>query len=216
MRELLFIPGRFCLAQEPSITIDGISVAVSCLARNPGIILDVRLDFKKHMGSQDADLPVVSQKEDLSVSASSTQLFYQATVLFVLVTPFSLAYRRAIRTLRIIQKAVAHLIFKLAKCSHTAPMPRSLHWLLIATGIRHKSLTLAYAAANRTCPTYLQHLTQLDVPTRGLCAATSGHLAIPGQSKKGPRTPTPCSPSTLPRDGLTSLFNHAPLHPHSL
>ena len=84
-----------------------------------------------------------------------------------------------IQPLQFIQNAVAHLVFNLPKFSHVTPLLRSLHWLPVAARIRFKVLTLAYAAANKTAPHFLQDIIQAYTPVRPLRSAATGRLVHP-------------------------------------
>ncbi|KAJ8369817.1 hypothetical protein SKAU_G00098450 [Synaphobranchus kaupii] len=99
-----------------SITVDGTVVAASRSARNLGVVLDDRLDFKEHI-------------------------------------------RATARSCR-----------------------------PVAARIRFKVLTLAYTAANRTGPAYLQDLIQNYVPAQPLRSSTTGRLALPPLRVKGSRS----------------------------
>uniref|UniRef100_A0A8C2X723 Ferric-chelate reductase 1 n=1 Tax=Cyclopterus lumpus TaxID=8103 RepID=A0A8C2X723_CYCLU len=64
----------------------------------------------------------------------------------------------AIRPLQLIQNAAARLVFNRPKFTHTTPLLRDLHWLPVAARIRFKTLVLAYRAANRSGPVYIQDM----------------------------------------------------------
>ena len=85
----------------------------------------------------------------------------------------------AIQPLQLIQNAAARLVFNLPKFSHITPLLWSLHWLPVATRIRFKVLTLAYAAANKTAPHYLQDSLHAYTPARPLHSAATCRLAHP-------------------------------------
>ena len=69
--------------------------------------------------------------------------------------------------------------------SHVTPLLRSLHWLPVAARIHFKVLTLAYAAANKTAPHYLQHIIQAYTPAWPLRSAATGRLAHPPSRATG-------------------------------
>ncbi|KAJ8364882.1 hypothetical protein SKAU_G00137130 [Synaphobranchus kaupii] len=96
--------------------------------------------------------------------------------------------------LQLIQNAAARLVFKFL---HVTPLLRSLYWLPVAARVRFKVLTLAYTAANRTGPAYLQDLIQNYVPARPLRSSTAGRLALPPLHVNGSRSSRLRSFSTL-------------------
>ncbi|KAJ8353230.1 hypothetical protein SKAU_G00207970 [Synaphobranchus kaupii] len=146
--ELLFMPYKTSPLHDLSITVDGIVVAASRSARNPGVVLDDRLDFKEHIRATARSCRfLLYNQEDLTVPA--------------------------------------HLL-------HPASCPDH-----VAARIRFKVLTLAYTAANRTGPAYLQDLIQNYVPTRPLRSSTAWRLALPPLHVKGSRSSRLRSFSTL-------------------
>ena len=112
----------------------------------------------------------------------STQLLVQAMLLSRLDYCNSLLASLpacVIQLLQLIQNAVARLVFNLPKSANVTPLLWSLHWLPVAAWIRFKVLTLAYAAANKTAPHYLQDIIQAYIPARLLRSAATGRLAHP-------------------------------------
>ena len=91
----------------------------------------------------------------------------------------------AIQPLQLIQNAAARLVFNLPKFSHVTPLLRSLHWLPVAARIRFKVLTLAYAAANKTAPHYLQDIFQPYTAARPHRSAATGRFSHPASRMNG-------------------------------
>ncbi|KAK3519855.1 hypothetical protein QTP70_006694 [Hemibagrus guttatus] len=85
----------------------------------------------------------------------------------------------AIRPLQMIQNAAARLVFNLPKFSHTTPLLRSLHWLLVAARIRFKTLMLAYKAKNGPALSYLKALVTPHTEPRSLRSASTARLVPP-------------------------------------
>jgi len=56
------------------------------------------------------------------------------------------------------------LVFNSPKFSHVTPLFHDLHWLLVISGIRFKTLVLAYKAVSATAPTYRQRLVRPYAP----------------------------------------------------
>ena len=92
-----------------------------------------------------------------------------------------------------------------SKSSHITAMLRSLHWLSVAARIRFKVLSLAYTAANKTAPPYLQDIIQAYTPARPLRSAATGRFTHPASHATGS-----CS------SRLWSFFTLAPQWWHDL
>ncbi|KAK3539733.1 hypothetical protein QTP70_012890 [Hemibagrus guttatus] len=90
----------------------------------------------------------------------------------------------AIRPLQMIQNAAARLVFNLPKFSHTTPLLRSLHWLLVAARIRFKTLMLAYKAKNGPAPSYLKALVTPRTAPRSLRSTSTARLVPPSLREK--------------------------------
>ncbi|KAK3523075.1 hypothetical protein QTP86_012650 [Hemibagrus guttatus] len=90
----------------------------------------------------------------------------------------------AIRPLQMIQNAAARLVFNLPKFSHTTPLLRSLHWLLVAARIRFKTLMLAYKAKNGPAPSYLKALVTPRTAPRSLRSTSTTRLVPPSLREK--------------------------------
>jgi hypothetical protein len=201
--ELLFMPYKTSPLHDLSITVDGTVVAASRSARNLGVVLDDRLDFKEHIRATARSCRFLLyniRRIRPYLTTYSTQLLVQTMVTSRLDYCNSLLASLpacAILPLQLIQNAAARLVFNLPKFSHVTPLLRSLHWLPVAARIRFKVLTLAYTAANRTGPAYLQDLIQNYVPARPLRSSTAGRLALPPLRVKGSRLSRLRSFSTL-------------------
>ncbi|XP_064191712.1 dual specificity mitogen-activated protein kinase kinase 5 isoform X2 [Anguilla rostrata] len=189
--ELLFFPHKTSLLRELSITVDGTTVTASHSAKSLGVVLDDQLDLKEHIKATSRSCRFLLyniRRIRPYLTTHSTQLLVQATVTSRLDYCNSLLANLpacAIQPLQMIQNAAARLIYNLPKFSHVTPLLRSLHWLPVAARIRFKALTLAYTAANRTAPIYLQDMTQFYVPARPLRSAAAGRLVTPPTRPKG-------------------------------
>ncbi|KAJ8335100.1 hypothetical protein SKAU_G00407390 [Synaphobranchus kaupii] len=178
--ELLFMPYKTSPLHDLSITIDGTMVAASHSARNLGVVLDDQLDFKEHIRATARSCRFLlynTRRIGPYLTTYSTQILVQTMVTSQLDycnSPLASLPACAILPLQLIQNAAARLVFNLPKFSHVTPLLRSLHWLPVAARIRFKVLTLAYTAANRTGPAYLQDLIQNYVPARPLRCSTAG------------------------------------------
>jgi len=77
--------------------------------------------------------------------------------------------------LQCIQNAAARLVFNLPKFSHVTPLFRNIHWLLIITCIRFKTLVLACKAVSRTALTTIikNRQTSLSQASTLLCSDTA-------------------------------------------
>ncbi|KAJ8337421.1 hypothetical protein SKAU_G00386410 [Synaphobranchus kaupii] len=148
--ELLFMPYKTSPLHDLSITVDGTVVAASRSARNLGVVLDDRLDFKEHIRA---------------TARSCRFLLYN-------ITPGLLQLPARKPTGLCHSASSTH-----PECSCPA----------FAARIRFKVLTLAYTAANKTGPAYLQDLIQNYVPARPLRSSTAGRLALPPLRVKGSR-----------------------------
>ena len=136
----------------------------------------------------------------LYLTTYSTQLLVQAMVISWLDYYNSLLASLpacVIQPLQLIQNAAARLIFNLPKFSHVTSLLRSLHWLPVTARIRFKVLTLAYAAANKTAPHYLQDIIQAYTPARPLRSAATGRFAHPSSRATVSRSSRLPSFSTL-------------------
>ncbi|KAJ8341700.1 hypothetical protein SKAU_G00339910 [Synaphobranchus kaupii] len=201
--ELLFMPYKTSPLHDLSITFDGTMVAASRSASNLGVVLDDHLDFKEHIRATAWSCRFLLcnvRRIRPYLTTYSTQLLVQNMVTSHLVYCNSLLASLpacAILPLQQIQNAAAQLVFNLPKFLHVTPLLRSLHWLPVAARIRFKVLTLAYTAANRTGPAYLQDLIQNYVPARPLRSSTKGQLALPPLRVKGSRSSRLWNFSTL-------------------
>ena len=101
------------------------------------------------------------------------------------------------KPLQMIQNAAARLVFNQPKTAHVTPLLISLHWLPVAARIKFKSLTLAYKAATKAAPAYLNSLIQVYTPSRSLRSAKERRLALPSQN--GPRSRARLFSSVVPR-----------------
>ena len=80
-----------------------------------------------------------------------------------------------------IQNAAARLVFNQPKRAHVTPLLISLHWLPVAARIKFKTLMLAYRAATKSAPVYLDSLIQVYTPLRPLRSANERRLVPPSQ-----------------------------------
>ena len=181
--ELLYIPHRTSPLRELSVTVDGTTVTASHSARNLGVVLDDQLDFKEQVAATSRSCRFLLYNiRRIRPYLTHTQLLVQAMVISRLDYCNSLLESLpacVIQPLQLIQNAAARLVFNLMKFSHVTPLLRSLYWLPVAARIRFKVLILAYAAANKTAPHYLQDIIQAYTPTRPLRSAATGRLARP-------------------------------------
>ena len=147
--------------------------------------LDDQLDFKEQVAATSRSCKFLLyniRRIRPYLTAYSTQVLVQAMVISRLDYCNSLLASLpacVIQPLHLIQNAAARLVFNLPKFSHVTPLLRSLHWLPVAGRIRFKVLTLAYAAANKTAPHYLQDIIQAYTTARPLRSAATGRLTHP-------------------------------------
>ncbi|KAJ8358777.1 hypothetical protein SKAU_G00153020 [Synaphobranchus kaupii] len=186
-----------------SITIDGTMVTASRSARNLGVVLEDQLDFKEHIRATAWSCRFLLyniRRIRPYLTTYSAQLLVQTMVTSRLDYCNSLLASLpacAILPLQLVQNAAARLVFNLPKFSHVTPLLRSLHWLPVVARIRFKVLTLAYTAAKRSGPSYLQDLIQHYAPARPLRSAAAGRLALPSLRDNGSRSSRLRSFSTL-------------------
>ncbi|KAK3525745.1 hypothetical protein QTP70_007393 [Hemibagrus guttatus] len=91
----------------------------------------------------------------------------------------------AIRPLQMIQNVAARLVFNLPKFSHTTPLLRSLHWILVAARIRFKTLMFAYKAKNGPVPSYLKALVTPHTAPHSFRSTSTARLVPPSLREKG-------------------------------
>ncbi|KAK5876812.1 hypothetical protein CesoFtcFv8_026127 [Champsocephalus esox] len=190
--ELLFLPGIDCPTLDLTINIGTPVVSPTQTARNLGVILDNNLSFTANITATTRCCRYTLYNIR-NRTQKATQLLVQALVTSRLDYCNSLLAGLpacAIRPLQLIQNAAARLVFNLPKCSHTTPLLRSLHWLLVTARIHFKTLILAYHAANGSGPSYIQDMVKLYTPARALRSASAKRLAAPSL-REGPKFPSP-------------------------
>lgn len=84
----------------------------------------------------------------------------------------------------ILCKSATHLGFNHPMHSHTTPLLRSLHWHPVAARIRHKTMTLTFAATKKIGPAFLQDVIQLHATTHSRFSATLVCLLTPARCTK--------------------------------
>ncbi|KAJ8349808.1 hypothetical protein SKAU_G00249380, partial [Synaphobranchus kaupii] len=126
--ELLFMPYKTSPLHDLSITVDGTVVAASRSARNLGVVLDDRLDFKEHIRATARSCRFFLyniRRIRPYLTTYSTQLLVQTMVTSRLDYCNSLLASLpacAILPLQLIQNAAARLVFNLPKFSHVTPL----------------------------------------------------------------------------------------------
>ncbi len=111
--------------------------------------------------------------------SSSPQLLVQALVISRLDYCNALLAglpSNTIKPLQMIENAVARLVFSEPKRAHVTPLFISLHWLLVAAGIKFNTLMLAYRTATGSAPSYFHSLMTIYVPSR-----SERRLVVPSQ-----------------------------------
>ncbi|XP_069003148.1 LOW QUALITY PROTEIN: uncharacterized protein, partial [Embiotoca jacksoni] len=185
--ELLFLPGKDYPTHDLTITFDNSVLAPTLTAKDLGVTLDSQLSLTANITATTRSCrymlhnisricPLLTQKV--------TQVLVQALVIsrpdycnsLLAGLPVS-----AIRPLQLIQNAAARLVFDLVKFS---PLLRSLHWLPVAAHIHFKTLVLAYRAANRSGPVYIQDMVKPYIPARSLRSASTNRLVGPSLRAK--------------------------------
>ena len=197
--ELLFFPGKACLTQELTISIDNALVTSVPTAKNLGVVLDSQMSFKAHIAAVTRSCRFTLyniRRIRPFLTQDSAQLLVQAAVISKLDYCNSLLTGLpacALKPLQLIQNAAARLVFNQPKFSHVSPLLRSLHWLPVAARTEFKTLLLAYKATNDMAPPYLKKLIGPDEPSRTLRSANTGKLkehtlkSHPGQRSTRPR-----------------------------
>ncbi len=86
-----------------------------------------------------------------------------------------------IKPLKMIQNAVAQLVFNEPKIAHVTPLFISLHWLPVAARIKFKTLMLAYRTTTGSATAYFHSLLRIYILSRSLRSASERHLVVPSQ-----------------------------------
>ncbi|KAK3548755.1 hypothetical protein QTP70_020328 [Hemibagrus guttatus] len=182
--ELLVIPGDPSPAQDLAISLNNSMISPSATAHNLGVTMDNQISFSSYV---------------TNVTRSYRFLLYNIRRIRPFLSTQSLVISRldycnsllaglplnGIRALQMIQNAAARLVFNLPKFSHTTPLLRSLHWLLVAAHIRFKTLMLAYKAKNGPAPSYLKALVTPRTAPRSLRYTSTARLVPPSLREKG-------------------------------
>ncbi|KAK3553835.1 hypothetical protein QTP70_012207 [Hemibagrus guttatus] len=183
--ELLVIPGDPSPAQDLAISLNNSMISPSATARNLGVTMDNQLSFSSHVTNVTRSCRFLLyniRRIRPFLSTRVTQVLVQSLVISRLDYCNSLLAGlplNATRPLQMLQNAAARLVFNLPKFSHTTPLLHSLHWLLVAAGIRFKTLMLAYKAKNGPAPSYLKALVTPHTASRSLRSTSTAQLVPP-------------------------------------
>ncbi len=117
-----------------------------------------------------------------------------------------------------IQNSAARLVFSEPKRAHVISLFVSLHWLLVAAGIKFKTLMLACRTATGSAPTYFHSLMTIYIPSRSLRSANERRLVVPSQ--RGTKSLSRTFSFTVPgwwnelrnAESLTILKRHLKTH----
>ncbi|KAK3514352.1 hypothetical protein QTP70_015881 [Hemibagrus guttatus] len=183
--ELLVIPGDPSPAQDLAISLNNSMISPSATARNLGVTMDNQLSFSSHVTNVTCSCRFLLyniRRIRPFLSTQATQVLVQSLVISRLDYCNSLL---AGLPLNAIQNAAARLVFNLPKFSHTTPLLRSLHWLLVAARIRFKTLMLAYKAKNGPVPSYLKALVTPRTVPCSLRSTSTARLVPPSLREKG-------------------------------
>ncbi|KAK3543099.1 hypothetical protein QTP70_010645 [Hemibagrus guttatus] len=188
--ELLIIPGDPSPAQDLAISLSNSMISSTASARNLGVTMDNQLSFSSHVTVTRSCRFLLYNIRRIRpfLSTQATQLLVQSLVISRLDYCNSLLAGlslNAICPLQMIQNAASRLVFNLPKFSHTTPLLRSLHWLLVAARIRFKTLMLAYKAKNGPAPSYIKALVTSRTAPRLLRFTSTARLVPPSLREKG-------------------------------
>ncbi len=86
-----------------------------------------------------------------------------------------------IKPLKMIQNAVAQLVFNEPKRAHVTPLFVSLHWLPVAARIQFKTLMLAYRTTTGSATAYFHSLLRIYIPSRRQRSASERRLVVSSQ-----------------------------------
>ncbi len=230
--ELLVFPTTPTLQHDFTIQPRSSTITPSSSVRNLGVIFDDQLIFKDHIEKTTRSCRFALHnigKIRPFLTKHAAQLLVQALVIS------RLDYCNALlaglpsstfKPLKIIQNAVARLVFNEPKRAHVTSLFISLHWLPVAAHIKFKTLMLAYRTTTGSAPAYFHSLMTIYIPSRSLRSASEWRLVVPSQrgSKSLLRTfsftvpgwwndlPTPIwnagSLSTYKQQLKTHLFRH--------
>ncbi|XP_071389800.1 uncharacterized protein, partial [Centroberyx affinis] len=201
--ELLVIPASPSVQQQISIQLESAQLMPTKSARNLGVMIDDQVTFKEHVASvarscRFALYNIRTIRPYLSKHAA--QLLVEALVISHLDYCNSILAglpAGTLKPLQMIQNAAVRLVFNQPKRAHVTPLFISLHWLPVAARIKFKSLMLAYKAATKTTPAYLNSLIQVYAPSCSLRSAMERRLVLPPQ--QGPKSLARLFSSVVPR-----------------
>ncbi|KAK3568495.1 hypothetical protein QTP86_008640 [Hemibagrus guttatus] len=199
--ELRVIPGDPSPAQDFALSLNNSMISPSATAHNLGVITVNQLSFSFHVANVTRSYRFLLyniRRIQPFLSTQATQVLVQSLVISRLDYCNSLLAGLPLNTihpLQMIQNAAARLVFNLPWFSHTTPLLRSLHWLLVAACIRFKTLMLAYKAKNGPAPSYLKALVTPRTAPRSLRSTSTAQLVLVSQGytsldPNNPPTPT--------------------------
>ncbi len=185
--ELLVFPATPTLQHDFTIQLDSSTIAPSASVRNLGVIFDDQLTFKEHIAKIARSCRFALhniRKIRPFLTEHATQLLVQALDISRLDycnTLLAGLPSNTIKSLQIIQNAVAQLVFNEPKRAHVTPLFVSLHWLPVAARIQFKTPMLAYKTTTGSAPTYIHSLLRIYIPSRSLRSASERRLVVPSQ-----------------------------------
>ncbi|KAK3537498.1 hypothetical protein QTP70_012127 [Hemibagrus guttatus] len=185
--ELLVIPGDPSPAKDLAISLSNSMISPSATARNLGVTMDNPMSHVTNVTRSCRFLLYNIRRIRPFLSTQATQVLVQSLIISRLDYCNSLLGGlplNAICPLQMIQNAAAQLVFNLPKFSHTTPLLRSLHWLLVAACIRFKTLMFAYKAKNGPAPSYLKALITPRTAPRLLRSTSTARLVPPSLREK--------------------------------
>ncbi len=182
--ELLVFPATPTLQHDFTIQFGSSTITPSASVRNLGVIFDDQLTFKEYIAKTARSCRFALhniRKIRPFLTEHAAQLLVQALVISrldycnaLLAGPPS----NTIKSLQMIQNAVAWLVFNEPKRAHVTPLFISLHWLPVAARITFKTLMLAYRTTTGSAPSYFHSLLRIYIPSRSLRSASERCLVV--------------------------------------
>ncbi len=185
----------------------------SSSVRNLGVIFDDQLTFKDHIAKTARSCRFALhniRKIRPFLTQHAAQLLLQALVISRLDycnAPLAGLPSCTIKSLQMIQKASARLIFSEHKRAHVTPLYISLHWLSVVARIKFKTLMLTYRTATGSAPSYFHSVLRIYIPSRSLRSASERRLVVP--SERGTKSLSRTFSFTVP-----GWWNELPHPPH--
>ena len=157
-----------------SMQLQALQLKTSDQARNLGVIIDSKLNFKNHIKTVTKSayyhLKNISRIKGLMSQQDLEKLvhafiFSRVDYCNSILTGLP---KKSIRQLQLIQNAAARVLTKTRRVDHISPVLRSLHWLPVPQRIDFKIALLTYKALNGLGPKYIRDLLVQYEPSRPL------------------------------------------------